>query len=57
MLTSVGRILSLLGVVWCTTGIIQDVSWAAFLGGLGIGIGSTLLEIGRERELKRIYRR
>jgi len=56
MLT-VGRILSLLGVVWCTTEIIQDVSWAAFLGGLGIGIGSTLLEIGREKELKKIYKR
>ena len=52
MLTLVGRILALLGVVWCTIGVIHNTIWLMALGAGFIGVSSALLEIGRERELK-----
>ena len=53
MLTFVGRVLALLGVVWCTTGAIQDTIWLMVLGAGFIGVGSALFEIGKEREFKK----
>ena len=53
MVTLVGRILALLGVVWCTTGTIQHTIWLMALGAVFIGVGSALLEIGKEREFKK----
>lgn len=44
-----GRILALLGVVWCVTGALQDVWWLTVLGGGCIGIGSSL-ELGEKEE-------
>jgi len=53
MVTLVGRILALLGVVWCTTGTIQHTIWLIALGAVFIGVGSALLEIGKERQSKK----